>query len=122
MGNMLSEFMGLPAVSSVSKIETEGDRIKVNREIPGGYEVVEPELPFVAVVQKGIAKEPRIPSMRGIMMARRKPLKVVEPVDAEPLTEFVHYEPPKPKAACKMVDADNVEELVELLHNEAKII
>jgi electron transfer flavoprotein beta subunit len=122
MGNMLSEFMELPAVSSVSNIEIDGDQVKVNREIPGGYEVVEPELPFVAVVQKGIAKEPRIPSMRGIMMARRKPLKVVEPAEAEALTEFVRYEPPKPKAACKMVDADNVEELVELLHNEAKII
>ncbi len=122
MGGMLSEFMGLPSVSSVSKLEIEGDQVKVNREVPGGFEVVEPEMPFVAIVQKGITKEPRIPSMRGIMMARRKPLKVVEPAAAEAMTEFVGYVPPQPKGACKMVDADNVAELVDLLHNEAKII
>ncbi len=122
MGSMLSEFMGLPSVSSVSKLEIEGDQVKVNREIPGGFEVVEPEIPFVAIVQKGITKEPRIPSMRGIMMARRKPLRVVEPATAEALTEFVSYKPPQAKAACKMVDVENVAELVDLLHNEAKII
>lgn len=122
VGGMLSEFLELPSVSSVSKLEINDDKVSVNREIPGGFEVVEPEMPFVAVVQKGIALEPRIPSMRGIMMARKKPLKVVEAAAAEALTEFVAYEPPQPKAACKMIEADNVEELVELLHNEAKII
>ena len=121
-GGMLSEFLGLPSVSSVSKLEISDGKISLNREIPGGYEVVETNTPFVAVVQKGIALEPRIPSMRGIMMARKKPLKVVEAADAEALTEFVSYEPPQPKAACKMIDAENVEELVDLLHNEAKII
>jgi len=122
MGGMLAEFMDLPGVSSVSKLDIEGDTVKVNREIPGGFEVVEVETPFVAIVQKGIAKEPRIPSMRGIMMARSKQLQVVEPAAAEPLTTFVAYNSPKPKAACKMVDAEQVEELVSLLHNEAKII
>jgi len=122
MGGMLSEFLGLPSVSSVSKLDFEAGKVKVNREISGGTETVEPAIPFVAIVQKGIAKEPRIPSMRGIMMARQKPLAVVEPVDAQALTEFVNYEPPMPKAACKMVDADNVAQLVDLLHNEAKII
>ena len=121
-GGMLAEFMDLPSVSSVSSFELTGDVVKVNREIPGGYEVVEPQLPFVAVVQKGIAKEPRIPSMRGIMMARQKPLKVVEAIMADALTGFVAFEPPQPKAACKMVDPANVAELVDLLHNEAKII
>nr|NQU92727.1 electron transfer flavoprotein subunit beta/FixA family protein [Bacteroidota bacterium] len=122
MGSMLSEFMNIPSVSSVSKVEMDDDQIVVNREIAGGFEVVVPELPFVAIVQKGITKEPRIPSMRGIMMARKKPLKVVEASGLEALTEFVKYEPPQPKAACKMIDADNVAELVDLLHNEAKII
>jgi electron transfer flavoprotein beta subunit len=122
MGGMLAEFLGLPSVSSVSKLEIEGDQVKVNREIPGGFEVVEPDGPFVAVVQKGIAKEPRIPSMRGIMMARKKPLKVVPAAGAEALTAFAAYEPPQPKAACKMIDPENVSELVDLLHNEAKII
>lgn len=122
MGGMLAEFLGIPSVSSVSKLEIEGDRVKVNREIPGGFEVVEPTLPFVAIVQKGIAKEPRIPSMRGIMMARKKPLNVVAAAGAESLVEFAEYQPPQPKAACKMIDADNVGQLVDLLHNEAKII
>ncbi len=121
-GAMLAEFMDLPSVSSVSKLEIEGETVKLNREIPGGFEVVEVAKPFVAIVQKGIAKEPRIPSMRGIMMARTKPLQVVEPSPAEPLTAFESYSSPKPKAACRMVDAENVEELVSLLHNEARII
>ncbi len=122
MGSMLSEFLGLPSVSSVSNLEIDDDTVKVNREIPGGFEVVEPQLPFIAVVQKGITKEPRIPSMRGIMMARKKPMKVVEAAEAEAMTEFVSYTPPQAKAACKMVDAENVAELVDLLHNEARII
>ncbi len=122
MGGMLSEFLGLPSVSSVSKLEIDADQVKVNREIPGGFEVVEPNGPFVAVVQKGITKEPRIPSMRGIMMARKKPLKVVDAAGTESLTAFTSYEPPQPKAACKMIDPENVGELVDLLHNDAKII
>ncbi len=122
MGSMLSEFLGLPSVSSVSKLEIDDNQIKVNREIAGGFEVVEPQLPFVGIVQKGITKEPRIPSMRGIMMARKKPLTVVPATGAETLTGFVGFEPPQTKAACKMIDAENVGELVNLLHNEAKII
>lgn len=122
MGSMLAEFLGLPSVSSVSKLEIDGATVKVNREISGGYELVEPEVPFVAIVQKGIAKEPRIPSMRGIMMARKKPLNIVAAAGASSLTEFVAYQPPQPKAACKMIDAENVGQLVDLLHNEAKII
>ena len=78
--------------------------------------------PFVAVVQKGIAKEPRIAAMRGIMMARKKPLQVVPAVEAETLTDYQEFVMPEPKAPCKMVDADNVKELVNLLQNEAKVL
>lgn len=122
VGGMLAEFLELPSVSSVSKLDIEGDTVKMNREIDGGSEVLTTPTPFVAVVQKGIALEPRIPSMRGIMMARKKPLNVVPPAVDEALTEFVSYELPPSKAACKMVDAENVKELVDLLHNEAKVI
>ncbi len=122
VGGMLAEFLSLPSVSSVSKLEIEGNDIKLNREIDGGSEVVSTAMPFVAVVQKGIALEPRIPSMRGIMMARKKPLNVVAAAGEAALTEFVNYELPPAKAACKMVDAENVKELVDLLHNEAKVI
>ena len=122
VGGMLSEFLNIPSISSVSKLNIEGGVISLVREIDGGSEVMKTTTPFVAIVQKGIAKEPRIPAMRGIMMARTKPLKVVPAIEVEALTEFVSYELPAPKAKCKMVDAENVKELVDLLKNEAKAI
>jgi len=122
VGRMIAGFLETASVSSVSKIEIEGGNISLKREIDGGTEVMESQLPFVAIVQKGIALEPRIPNMRGIMMARKKPLAVVAPVDGDALTEFVGYELPEAKAACKMIDEDNVKELVNLLHTEAKVI
>ncbi len=122
VGGMLSEVLNMPSVSAVSFLDIEAGKIKLKREIDGGQEVVTTQTPFIAIVQKGICKEPRIPSMRGIMGARTKPLQVVEPVAAEPLVEFVNYEYPKPKAACKKIDPENVKELVNLLHNEAKLI
>jgi electron transfer flavoprotein beta subunit len=122
VGGMLSEFLNIPSVSSVSNMEIEGDTVNVTREIDGGSEIVSAKTPFVAIVQKGITKEPRIPAMRGIMMARKKPLKVVAPQEIEALTEFVSFDLPEAKAACKMVDAENVKELVDLLKNEAKVL
>ena len=100
----------------------EGDKISINREIDGGKETVSVPVPFVAIVQKGIAIEPRIAAMRGIMMAKKKPIKVVEPTGMEALTEIESYEMPEPKAACKFVDPDNVKQLVDLLQNEAKVL
>ncbi|MCK4638501.1 MAG: electron transfer flavoprotein subunit beta/FixA family protein [Bacteroidales bacterium] len=122
VGGMLSEFLNISSVSSVSKLNIENGDVKVNREIDGGSETLSTKVPFVAIVQKGIALEPRIPSMRGIMMARKKPLNVLPAVETEALTEFVSYELPPAKSACKIVDAENVKELVDLLHNEAKVI
>ncbi len=122
VGGMLSEMLNIPSVSAVSYFDIENGKVNVKREIDGGHEVVATQIPFVAIVQKGICKEPRIPSMRGIMGARTKPLQVVEPVPAEPLVEFVNYEYPKSKAACKKVDPENAKELITLLHNEAKAI
>lgn len=122
VGGMIAEMLNLPSVSSVSAVNIENGQVKVSREIDGGKEVLSAEGPFVAVVQKGIAIEPRIPSMRGIMMARTKPLKVVEPVASEVLVEHVSYELPPAKAKCRMVAEDNVRELVRLLHTEAKVI
>ena len=75
----------------------------------------------MAIVQKGIAKEPRIAAMRGIMTARTKPIKVVEPQAIDSLTEVIAYEMPKPRAACKYVDAENAGQLIALLQNEAKV-
>ena len=94
----------------------------MTREIDGGKEVVSVSVPVVAIVQKGIAKEPRIAAMRGIMMARTKPVKLVEPVAVEPLTQVIVFEKPSPRAACKYIDAENPAQLIDLLQNEAKVI
>ncbi len=122
VGGMLSELLDFPSVSAVSFIDIEGDQLKLKREIDGGQEIIGISTPFIGIVQKGIAKDARIPNMRGIMMAKTKPLQVVEPVSADLYTDFVSFDYPKAKASCKKVDPDNVKELVNLLHNEAKVI
>lgn len=122
VGGMLAEILGFNSVSAVSGISIDGDKFTVNREIDGGSQVLSIDGPLVAVVQKGIAKEPRIPAMRGIMMARKKKLVVANPIDAAEKTEFVNFDLPEPKAACKMVDEDQAKEIITLLHEEAKVL
>jgi len=122
VGGMVSELLNYPSVSAVSKLEINGNEVIVNREIDGGKEVVTAPTPVIAIVQKGIAKEPRIAAMRGIMMAKKKPIAVVNPVNAEALTSIENFELPPAKAACKFIEPDNVKELVQLLRDEAKAI
>jgi electron transfer flavoprotein beta subunit len=122
VGGMLAELLDRPSVSAVSSLRMANGEVLISREIDGGKEEVNVPTPFVAIVQKGIAKEPRIPAMRGIMMARKKPLRVEPAAAVEPLTEFMDFTLPTPKEPCKMVDADNVKELVRLLQQEAKVI
>jgi electron transfer flavoprotein beta subunit len=121
IGGMIAEIMDLPYVSIASKLDMSGNTATINREIVGGVEVVEVNTPFVVSAAKGMAEQ-RIPNMRGIMAARTKPLTVVEPVACDALTSFVSYSLPEAKSECKYVDADNMDELVSLLHNEAKVI
>ncbi len=121
IGGMIAELMDLPYVSLATKFELSGTKATVTREIEGGEEVCEVELPVVVSAQKGMA-EARIPNMRGIMAARTKPLKVVEPVAADSLTTVAGFGLPPAKAGVKLVDAENVDELVRLLHEEAKAI
>lgn len=122
VGGMIAEFLEIPSVSAVSGIKIENGQPVLIREIDGGKETVTVPIPFLAVVQKGIAKEPRIAAMRGIMMARSKIVKVVEPSEYEPLTEIATFEKPVPRAACKFIDAENPAQLIDLLQNEAKVI
>jgi electron transfer flavoprotein beta subunit len=121
VGGMLAEFLGCPSVTGVSSIKIENGDTIITREIDGGKEMLTVPSPFIAIVQKGIAKEPRIAAMRGIMMARTKPIKVIEPQAIESLTEVVNYEMPQPRAACKYIDADNAGQLIAVLQNEAKV-
>ncbi|MEI6434065.1 MAG: electron transfer flavoprotein subunit beta/FixA family protein [Bacteroidota bacterium] len=122
VGGMVAEFCEYPSISSVSSVKIENGQLIFTREIDGGKEVATIPTPVIVIIQKGIAKEPRIAAMRGIMMARSKPLKVLESSAVDPLTEIVAFELPKPRAACKFVDPENPGQLIELLQNEAKII
>ena len=120
IGGMVAELIGAPYISLATKFELNGTTASVNREIEGGEETCEASLPLVVSCQKGVA-EARIPNMRGIMAARTKPLKVVEPAAADSLTQVVSFELPAPKAGVKLIPADQPEELVRLLHEEARV-
>ena len=121
---MLAELTGANFVNNCISLEVDGTNATAIREIDGGKETSSTSLPLVIGGQKGLVEESdlRIPNMRGIMMARKKPLNVVEPFDTEAKTSAVKFEKPAPKGAVKLVDADNVDELINLLHNEAKVI
>lgn len=118
---MVGELLDIPSVSVIKKLDVEGNTATVEREIEGGKEVLSIPLPFVAGTAEGVA-EPKIPNMRGIMSARTKPLIVIEPVAVTTNSEIVGYETPAPRGQVKMIAADDVAQLVSLLHNEAKVI
>lgn len=121
LGGMLAEMLDIPFVSLATRFELNGTTATVTREIEGGEEVDEVSLPLLVSCQKGVAEQ-RIPNMKGIMGARTKPLKGVEPAAITPLTGIAGFELPPAKAGVKLVPADQPEELVRLLHEEAKVI
>ena len=119
--SMVGELVGMPAISPVMELSVEGDTATLAREIEGGKEHATVKLPLVAGCQEPIA-EWKIPNMRGIMTARSKPLEVREPVGDEKLTVTKKYELPPAKGAVKMFSADQMDELVQVLKNEANIL
>ena len=121
---MLAGLLGYNFVNSCTELTIDGNSAKVSREIDGGKEIISASLPLIVGGQKGLVEEKdlRIPNMRGIMTARTKALNVVEPVGADNATKAVKFEKPAPKSAVKLVSADNLDELINLLHNEAKVI
>src|ERR1041384_5691798 len=121
IGGMVAELLDQPYVALATKFELSGTKATVTREIEGGEEVCEVSLPVTVSCQKGVAEQ-RVPNMRGIMAARTKPLKVVDPVAIDGLTAIASFELPPPKAGVKLISPDNVEELVRLLKEEAKVI
>lgn len=121
VGGMLAELLDMPYVALATDVQVSGSTATIKREIEGGEETVEVSLPVVVSCQKGVA-EARIPNMRGIMAARTKPLKVVDAVSTDSLTEVSEFGLPPAKAGVKLVSPDNVEELVRLLHEEARMI
>ncbi len=119
IGSMLSGLLDLPFISLANHMVLNGNNASVKREIEGGEETCEVSLPAIVSCQKGMAEQ-RIPNMRGIMAARTKPLKVVEPIAVQATTSIKNYDLPPAKSGVKLVAADNVEELVRLLKEEAK--
>jgi electron transfer flavoprotein beta subunit len=121
---MIAGLLGLNFVNSCIDLKVDGNSAKAIREIDGGKETISASLPLVIGGQKGLVEEKdlRIPNMRGIMTARTKALTVLEPVEVNTTTKAVKFEKPAPKSAVKLVNADNLDELINLLHNEAKVI
>ena len=121
---MMAEILGFNFVNACIGLEVDDQSVTAVIEIDGGKETLACSLPLVAAGQKGMVEEKdlRIPNMRGIMMARKKPLKVIPPIEFKSTSSTVKYEKPEAKGACKMVDAGNIGELIQLLHNEAKVI
>jgi len=121
VGGMLAEMMDMPLCSFASHIEVADGKITAKCDIEGGVEVVSSSLPVVVTASKGLAEQ-RIPNMRGIMMAKRKPLNVVEPQEAKVQAKITAYELPDAKSGVKLIDPENMDELVKLLNEEAKVI
>ena len=121
---MLAGLLGFNFVNSCTELTVDGSSAKASREIDGGKEIISASLPLIIGGQKGLVEEKdlRIPNMRGIMTARTKVLTVLEPVGASIETKSVKFEKPAAKSAVKLISADNLDELISLLHNEAKVI
>jgi electron transfer flavoprotein beta subunit len=121
VGGMVAELLDMPYVPLVSKLEVDGPKATLERDIPGGVEVLEVTLPMCLSASKGMAEQ-RIPNMRGIMAARTKPLTVVPATQTDHVAATVRYELPPAKGAVRMIPADEAGTLIELLHTEAKVI
>lgn len=118
---MIGEFLEIPSISIVKKLDFDGKEGTLSREIEGGKEVLTVPAPFVASCAEGVA-EPKIPNMRGIMSARTKPLEVIEPQAIEQVLNTLRYETPAPRGSVKMIPAEETETLVTLLNAEARVI
>ncbi len=118
---MLGELLDVPSVSIIKKLDINGTEATVEREIEGGKEILIVPLPIVAGTAEGVA-EPKIPNMRGIMSARTKPLRVIEPVEVNLNSAIISYETPAPRGQVKLISVNETAHLIELLHTEAKVI
>lgn len=121
VGGMLAELLGLPFISYASDITMEGTVATISRDIEGGNEILQVQTPFVASAAKGLAEQ-RIPNMRGIMMAKKKPLVARPAADMKSPVAVSGFTLPDAKSAVTLVDPENMDELVRLLHEEAKAI
>ena len=121
VGAMVAEMLDWPFVSFASQMDAGSDKAVLSRDVEGGVERLEVPYPMVVSAAKGLAEQ-RIPNMRGIMMAKRKPLQVLSPIESDQFIDVVRFELPEEKSGVRMVDPDSMDELVKLLHEEAKVI
>lgn len=123
VGPMVAEMLGLPCATAIATMELKGDQVLVEREIEGGREVIELDLPAAITADKGL-NQPRYASLKGIMAAKKKPLESKPAALGEAGLEIVAMAPPKPRAAGRIVGSgvEAVPELVRLLRQEAKVI
>ncbi len=121
VGAMVGGLMDLPLISLATKLDVNDNNVYAEQDADGGIQVVECSLPVVVSCAKGMAEQ-RIPNMRGIMAARTKPIKVVEPGPSEKLTSIKSFALSPGRTACHYVDSNNLDELVHLLHTQAKVI
>lgn len=121
---MIASLLDYNFINSCVGLTVDGASATASREIDGGKEILSSSLPLIIGGQKGLVEEKdlKIPNMRGIMTARTKALTILEPVHADAKTKSIQFEKPAAKSAVKLVDADNLDELINLLHNEAKVI
>lgn len=121
---MIAGILDYNFINCCTNITVDGTKVTAVRDIDGGKETVSTSLPLIIGGQKGLVEEKdlRIPNMRGIMTARTKVLTVVEPIGVAVNTKAIKYEKPAPRSAVKLIPADNLDELINLLHNEAKVI
>lgn len=124
VGGMLAAFLNTPYLANCVSLEKQGDMVHLQREIDGGIEVSRATLPLVIGAQKGLVEEKDliIPNMRGIMQARHKPLEVLTPVDTAPSSAVHSFEKPPTKGPVKLVDATDIDQLIDLLQNEANVL
>lgn len=121
VGAMVAELLDLPYVSYAVKLDCSGNESTVTRDIEGGMEVCSVTGSFVLSAAKGLAEQ-RIPNMKGIMMAKNKPLNVIPPIQTTPRTKINKFVLPPAKTGVRLVDAEQMDELVRMLHEEAKVI
>lgn len=117
----VAELLGIPSISIAKKLDIEGAEARVEREIDGGKEIIQVSLPVVIGAAEGMA-EPKIPNMRGIMGARSKPLDVIDAVAVPILSRIAQFDMPPLRGDVKLIDKDDLAQLVALLHTEAKVI
>jgi electron transfer flavoprotein beta subunit len=121
VGAMIAGILDYPFVSLATKLDLAGKKATFEYEVDGGTQVAECELPLVISCAKGMAEQ-RIPNMRGIMAARTKPLTVSPATGGTTLTSVKSFSLSPGRTTCRMISEDQLDELVNLLHTEAKVI